>query len=235
MEIIFRIAPTVPLDPLPPCPLLRPEPDCSPPMISADHLDQVGPGFFAWHLYDPKVKADLFSTALFTPSGGFLVDPVPLGRTALGQLKAAGKIKGVIITNNNHLRACTQFAEHFSVPIFAHPGSFPEEGARFTAITDGVNICESLKVIALDGAVSGEIALQSTADAGALIMGDALIHFEPYGFTFLPPKYCLNQKKMRRSLRKLLNRDFERLFFAHGFPILSKANARLRNLLEADS
>lgn len=204
-------------------------------MISAGDLDQIGPGLFTWHLYDPNVKAELFSTAVFTPSGGFLVDPVPLDRIALGQLKAVGKIKGVIITNNNHLRACVQFAEHFSVPIFAHPGSFPEGGASFTPITGGVNICESLEVIALDGAVPGEIALESAADGGALIMGDALINFEPYGFTFLPPKYCLNHKEMRRSLRKLLNRNSERLFFAHGFPILSKVDARLRNLLEANS
>ena len=203
--------------------------------MSAADLDQVGPGLFIWHVYDPKLRADLFSTAIFTPAGGFLVDPIPLARAALDQLRAVGKINGVIITNSNHLRACGQFAEHFSVPIFTHPASFPEESARFSPVADAENICESLKVIAIDGAAPGEIVLESTADRGALIVGDALVNFEPYGFTFLPPKYCLNQKEMRRSLRRLLNRNTERLFFAHGFPILSQADARLRQLLDADS
>lgn len=235
MEIIFRIAPTVPPASSSPCPRPTIAPHSPRPMISACDLDQVGPGLFTWHIYDPKVRADLFSTAVFTPAGGFLIDPIPLDKGALGQLKATGKINGVIVTNSNHPRACGQFAEHFSVPIFAHPASFPEEPACFIPITDAVNVCEGLKAIAIDGAAPGEIVLELAVDSGALIMGDALINFEPHGFTFLPPKYCSDQKEMRRSLRKLLNRNAQRLFFAHGFPILSQADARLRQLLEADS
>jgi glyoxylase-like metal-dependent hydrolase (beta-lactamase superfamily II) len=65
-------------------------------------------------------------------------------------------------------------------------------------------------------------------------MGDALINFEPYGFTFLPAKYCSNQKQMRRSLRKLLDYKAERIFFAHGTPILAGASERLKSLLRDD-
>ena len=65
------------------------------------------------------------------------------------------------------------------------------------------------------------------------IIGDALINFAPYGFTFLPAKYCSNQKQMRQSLGKLLAYKAERMFFAHGLPILSAASERLRGLLES--
>jgi len=70
-------------------------------------------------------------------------------------------------------------------------------------------------------------------DGGTLIVGDALINFESYGFTFLPAKYCSNQKQMRRSLRKLLDYRAQRMLFAHGTPILSDASERLRGLLES--
>ena len=64
-----------------------------------------------------------------------------------------------------------------------------------------------------------------------MIMGDALINFEPYGFTFLPAKYCSNAKMMRRSLPKLLDYSFDRMLFAHGTPIVCGARQRLEELL----
>src|SRR2546428_1215040 len=96
-------------------------------MSSAAELQKVGSGLFLWQAYDPKIKAELFSTAIFTPSGYFLVDPIPLADPALDQLRDAGGVSGVVITNSNHWRASSQFAERFSVPIFAHPASFPEQ------------------------------------------------------------------------------------------------------------
>ena len=67
-----------------------------------------------------------------------------------------------------------------------------------------------------------------------MIVGDALINFEPYGFDFLPAKYCRDFKLMRRSLPKLLGYTFERMLFAHGTPILSGARAKLERLLAAN-
>jgi glyoxylase-like metal-dependent hydrolase (beta-lactamase superfamily II) len=64
-----------------------------------------------------------------------------------------------------------------------------------------------------------------------VIVGDALINFEPHGFDLLPPKYCTNQKRMIRSLRRLLDLDFKRIFFAHGNPIVTRARDRLASLL----
>ena len=68
-------------------------------------------------------------------------------------------------------------------------------------------------------------------DGGTMIMGDALINFEPYDFTLLPAKYCSNAKLMRRSLPKLLDYSFDRMLFAHGTPIVSGAWQRLEELL----
>ena len=86
-----------------------------------------------------------------------------------------------------------------------------------------------LAAITIEGAASGEMAFHFADSGGTLVVGDALINFEPYGFTMLPAKYCSNQKQMRGSLRQLLDWPFERLLFAHGSPILSSARARTRN------
>ena len=83
----------------------------------------------------------------------------------------------------------------------------------------------------IDGGPLGEMALHYVEDGGTMIIGDALINFDPYGFEFLPAKYCRNAKLMRRSLRKLLDFSFDRMLFAHGTPILSDARTRLEQLL----
>jgi len=214
-------------------------------MAIACELVQVAPSLLIWQSYDPALKADLFSTAITTRNGSFLVDPIPLAHAALAQLFNAGSVSGVIVTNSNHLRASADFADRFSVPIFAHAETFPGQAFPGTKVRqsdglvrwrvgDGSKICDELAVIGIDGAAAGEIVLHYAPNGGTLITGDALINFEPYGFTFLPRKYCSNEKQMRRSLRKLLARKTERMLFAHGLPILSRAGERLQQLLNAD-
>ena len=203
-------------------------------MAIACELVQVAPSLLIWQTYDPALKTDLFSTAITTRSGSFLVDPILLADAALAQLLKAGSVSGVIVTNSNHLRASADFAARFSVPIFANAETFPDQAFPGTKVGDGGKICDELAVIGIEGAAAGEIVLHSAPNGGTLITGDALINFEPYGFTFLPRKYCSNEKQMRRSLRKLLAHKTDRMLFAHGPPILSRAGERLQQLLDAD-
>jgi hypothetical protein len=184
-------------------------------MPVAEELEQVAPGIWIWRLYDPAVKADLFSTAIETGRGIYLVDPVPLAANAISELNDLGSIAGIVVTNENHERAAEDFARQFQVQLYDHSRAGP-----------------GLHAIPIDGAPAGEIAVYCDAAGGTLIIGDALINFEPYGFALLPPKYCPSAKLMRKSLPKLLDYSFERMLFAHGAPILSGARQRLEQLLE---
>ncbi len=204
-------------------------------MQPASDFDRIASNIAIWHEYDSAVKAELYSTCLGTSRGTYLIDPIPLESEALYELIASNSVAGIIVTNGNHHRASAKFAEEFSVPLFGLTGSFPNKAVReLKSVTDGDEISEGLRAIGIEGAADGEIALHYAPDGGTFIIGDALINFEPYGFTFLPAKYCSNQKQMRRSLRKLLDYKAERILFAHGTPILSGANERLRGLLNSD-
>ena len=204
-------------------------------MTAATDLDKVAADLFIWQAYDPAVKADLSSSAIVTAHGIFVIDPIPLRKAPLAQLHGQVVIAGVIVTNANHLRASCQFAEQFSVPILALRAVFPDRTPpQFSQLADGDKICDELNVIGVEGAVAGEIVLHCASGDGTLVMGDALINFQPYGFTFLPGKYCSNEKEMRRSLRKLVACKSERMLFAHGLPILSKASDRLHQLVNGD-
>ena len=200
--------------------------------MSGVEIHQVLPRISVWQRYDPAVKADLFSTALLTDIGLYLVDPILLPPDDVRALGSEREIAGIVVTNANHARSAAAHSETFAAPIFAHRDTFPElKGGELKEVQDGSVVRGDLEIIEIPGAAAGEIAIYAAADGGTIIVGDALINFEPYGFTFLPAKYCENQKRMRTSLRKLLAHPAGRLLFAHGMPILKEATARLRELL----
>jgi glyoxylase-like metal-dependent hydrolase (beta-lactamase superfamily II) len=203
--------------------------------VQTPDFHQLLPGLWAWQSYDSTVKADLFSSAIRTSAGTYIVDPIALPEADLGRLFERALVAGIIVTNANHPRASSAYSDRFSAPIFGDAQSFPDlKPARFAEAKKGAAIGGELEVIEIEGAVAGEIALYHASNGGTLIVGDTLVNFEPYGFSFLPRKYCLNEKQMRNSLPQLLARPAERLLFAHGTPILSGASQRLQQLLCQD-
>jgi len=204
-------------------------------MRPAPDFDRIAFNVAIWHDYDREVKAELYSTSLTTSEGMYVIDPIPLEKEALDELIGSDRVAGIVVTNSNHHRISAQFGERFSAPIFARCEAFPDKAAQqFRRVADGDEICNGLRVIGIEGAAAGELILHYPSNSGTLIVGDTLINFEPYGFTFLPMKYCSNAKEMRRSLQKLLDYKAERMLFAHGMPILSGASDRLRALLDSD-
>jgi hypothetical protein len=195
-------------------------------MPIAPEIEPVALGVAIWRFYDPSVKADLFSTALEASSGTYLFDPIPLAPVAMADLGRMAKVAGIIVTNENHERAAAQFAETFEVPIFLEPTT--TTAGRGIAPTSENGFPSELTFVRIEGGPPGEIAIHS---GETMIIGDSLINFEPSGFAFLPPKYCTDAKVMQRSLTKLLDYSFKRMFFAHGLPILTGARERLGQLI----
>jgi len=205
-------------------------------MPVACDLYQPFSGLFVWQYYDAKIKAELCSSAILASGKIYLVDPILLEASQLDRLRQKAPPAGIIVTNANHVRASAYYSKELSVPILAQRATFQgKKPSQFVAIAGGRKICAELEVIAIEGAVAGEIALYDPLKGGTFIVGDALINFEPSGFTVLPRKYCLNERQLRQSLWERLTRPAERMLFAHGTPILSEANTHLRRLLESDS
>ena len=201
-------------------------------MPRAEEVDEVSPGIFVWQAYDSNVKADLFSTALETHAGTYVVDPIPMESDGLAILRAHRRAAGIFVTNANHARAAAEFVETFSIPIYVHDElRASPDFLQATWVQDGEVLSPGLTAVAINGGPAGETALHYDDNGGTMVLGDALINFEPHGFGLLPAKYCLDANLMRRSLGKLLDYAFDRMLFAHGTPILSGARARVEQLL----
>jgi metallo-beta-lactamase superfamily protein len=229
MVIILRIASTVPaLHLRPPKRFLRGPflPPIMLPMPRASEIEPVAEGLCIWRCYDPSVKADLFATALDTASGTYLIDPIPLAPEAMADLEDRTTVAGIIVTNENHVRAAAEFGERFKAPIYLD--TTVASALRGIAPVRANGFPSEMTAIAIEGGPAGEIAIHYEK---TIVIGDALINFEPYRFALLPPKYCTDAKLMRRSLAKLLDYSFDRMLFAHGLPILARASDQLELLL----
>jgi hypothetical protein len=194
-------------------------------------FSRISPSYAIWHIYNSKIKAELFSTALVAGNELTIIDPIALPSAHQTRLKSLGRVARIVITNANHARDAATFARFYSAPIFAPPelnAELPHRHSLHDALVIG-----PLRAIRIEGAADGEFALYHPDDTGTLIVGDALINFDPHGFTLLPRKYCSNQKQMIRSLHKFLDLDFARIFFAHGSPIMIRARHRLESLLNS--
>jgi hypothetical protein len=199
-------------------------------MKPAAEFHQVTNDLVVWQAYEPEVKAELTACAVRSPHGWVFIDPIPLEVVAMGELTASTRVVGIVLTNGNHERAAAVYRERFSAPVFAHSEAAAEFSLKIDEhLAGGATVLETLRVITIQGAAKGEIALHGT---NTVIVGDALINLEPYGFTFLPDKYCLDAKQMRGSLRKLLQFPFQVMTFAHGLPLVSGAKQRLEQLLQ---
>jgi glyoxylase-like metal-dependent hydrolase (beta-lactamase superfamily II) len=199
-------------------------------MAYATELIAVSPRYSIWQAYHKTVKAELFSTAIQTADADLIIiDPIETSQRAGRQLQQLGRLSTIVVTNSNHARETRAFAAAHDASIFA-PSELVEELPGSHRLSDQL-VVHDLLVIAVEGAAPGEFALYDTREDGSLVVGDALINFEPYGFATLPRKYCTNEKQMLRSLRALLDLKFSRIFFAHGTPITTHGHDRLAALL----
>ncbi len=199
------------------------------------------PGAWAlalWQAYDPANKVDLHAIAVaVTGSGLYFVDPIPLRPAALSLLldqTADTPPAGVLVTNGNHARAAAEFARRFGVPICATAAAADAAGlAAGVTIpeTGGAVFAGAFEAVPLAGAAAGEMAFHRADGGGLVVVGDALIHLPSHGFAVLPDKYCGHPGELRRSLTRLAEHHFSTMTFAHGEPLVGRADERLRTLL----
>ena len=169
-------------------------------------LHDHGDGFFTWHAYDPSCKAELWSTAYIYPEGTILFDPIDWPKdTPLPKSPVH-----IVKTNSNHDRMAEVLKNSLQ-------GRLAEKVQGFEAIS-------------LPGAGENETAYFHNASR-SLIIGDALINLSPDPLMLLPAKYCTNPDLLKNSLKRLLELPTQRIFFAHGAPILQDGVGRLRTVI----
>jgi glyoxylase-like metal-dependent hydrolase (beta-lactamase superfamily II) len=186
---------------------------------------QITSDLFVWHGYNPECKTDCTSTAIRTPDGFVLIDPVRLEEQAIERMVSDDKVVAVLLTNGNHLRGSLYEKERLDVPIYAPSGAesmIPVD----RVVSDGELLWETLRAIALPGGSPGETAYHAP---GVLVIGDAVTNLD--GLQVLPEKYCADLPVLLNSLRAIRPLQFEIACFAHGLPIVGKARQKFTSIV----
>lgn len=187
-------------------------------------MDWIGGEIAIWRGFDSVVRCDCGSTAVLTSRGWVIFDPLALSGDAWAEILDVANVHAIALTNGNHQRDSLPLKKTLQVSIHAPESARGEIDADFW-LKNGEALA-GFSLVDLPGATPGESAW---CDGRRLVLGDALIHFDQ--LEFLPDKYCTNPAELRKSVRKLLDLDFDSVFFAHGLPLLTHAHEKIAALL----
>ena len=194
-----------------------------------------------------EIVADIFTWAWFSephgynfnghllrhPDGNLCIDPVEPGEGVLEQIAREG-VARILLTNRNHSRAADAVRARTAARTAIHPDDAAHARGQGAEIDDELRVGDEigpLEVIGASGKSPGEVALY-WRERRILILGDAVIGNPPGSCGLLSERVMDDPARLRMSVRKLLDLDFETLLVGDGEAILGGAKARLEELVD---
>lgn len=187
---------------------------------------EILPGIHVWSKWSEDKGLFFNGHRIETPDGAVVTDPVDPGTDeARNAILDLGAPAAIVVLNRHHLRAAEWLRRATRAPIWmAEPEAEAVEVAVDRKLRDEDRVCGELRVIALPGKTPGEIALLREADGGQLIVGDTLIGRPAGALSLLPDDKLEDPRRLRRSLRNLIDERFDALLVGDGVSILSDAD-----------
>ena len=167
------------------------------------------------------------------PGGNICIDPVEPTEDGMDALVREG-VAWIILTNRNHSRAANRMRADTGARTVIHADDADHARNQETELDDALQVGGTvgpLEVVDASGKSPGEVALL-WRDRGILIVGDAIIGTPPGQCGLLPERVMDDPARLRASVRRLLDLDFDILLVGDGEPILQNAKARLKELVE---
>ena len=164
--------------------------------------------------------------------GNLCIDPVQPNDETLEEITRRGVAK-ILLTNRNHSRAANAIRSHTGARTLIHPADAAHartQGAEIDAELEVGAKAGPLTVVAAPGKSPGEVALH-WAERKLLVVGDVVIGNPPGSCGLLREKVMDDPARLRRSVRALVELEFDTLLVGDGTCILEDAKRRLRELV----
>ena len=167
------------------------------------------------------------------PEGNLCIDPVAPGDADLAEIVRMG-VTSILLTNRNHSRAANVVRARTGARTFIHPDDAAHAKSQGAEIDGELNVGAQvgpLTIVAAPGKSPGEVALH-WPERALLIVGDAVIGHPPGRCGLLREKVMDDPGRLRQSVCKLLDLEFDTLLFGDGASILHDAKLRLKELVD---
>ena len=200
-------------------------------------MREILSGIFTWGATYADRPWDLNGYAIKLDEGTVLVDPPAPGEDDWPGFDALKPIAKIILTNRDHVRDAALFRARYDARLVAGVDEVAQfaPGAIDEPVREGDLIAGALRVIHLPGKSPGEIGLYfdpahhavSREHGGILLLGDAIIGHPPGALGLIPESKLDDPAQLRRSLRKLLDYNFDVLLLCDGQPVLSGGKSKV--------
>jgi glyoxylase-like metal-dependent hydrolase (beta-lactamase superfamily II) len=186
-------------------------------------MREIRPGIFHWTAFHEGIGVDVSS--YYVASARALIDPM-LPPEGLDELARTQPPERILLTNRHHYRHSARFVDEFGCTLMCHEAGLHEfeggpavEGFRF-----GDEVAPGISALEVDAICDEETALHIESGEGILAFADAIICRKGV-LGFVPDRYMGDDPEgvkqgVRTAVKRLLDRKFDSLLFAHGLPML---------------
>jgi glyoxylase-like metal-dependent hydrolase (beta-lactamase superfamily II) len=204
-------------------------------------MREILPGIFTWGSTYADRPWDLNGYAITLQGCTVLVDPPAPEQDDWRNFDALKQIAKIVLTNRDHVRDAQSFRTRYGARFVAGTDEVTQLAplAIDEPVREGDMLAGSLCVIHLPGKSPGEIGLYfdpaqhliSRQLGGILLLGDAIIGHPPGALGLIPEHKLDDPAKLKQSLRKVLDYDFDVLLLCDGKPVLSGGKLKLTEFL----
>jgi glyoxylase-like metal-dependent hydrolase (beta-lactamase superfamily II) len=204
-------------------------------------MREILPGIITWGSTYANRPWDLNGYAIKLDAGTVLVDPPAPADDEMPSLDAVKPIAKIVLTNRDHVRDAEWCRTRWGAALGAGANEVGQLAPLTIdeAVREGDPIGGALRVIDLPGKSAGEIGLYfdparhavSSQMGGILLLGDAIIGNPPGALSLIPTPELDNPARLKRSLRKVLDYDFEVLLLCDGNAVLTGAKREVAGFL----
>ncbi|HEV8258317.1 MAG TPA: MBL fold metallo-hydrolase [Casimicrobiaceae bacterium] len=196
-------------------------------------MHEIVPDVLTWTWFSEPHGYNFNSYLVRHGEGNLCIDPVPPSDECLADIAKIGSAK-ILLTNRNHSRAANAVRARTGARTLIHPDDAAHARSQGAEIDGPLNVGQKvgpLMIVAVPGKSPGEIALH-WPERKLLIVGDAVIGNPPGRCGLLREKVMDDPARLKRSVRNLLDLDFDALLFGDGASILHDAKMRLKELVD---
>jgi glyoxylase-like metal-dependent hydrolase (beta-lactamase superfamily II) len=196
-------------------------------------MQEIVPGIFTWPWFSERHGYNFNGYLVCAAAGNICIDPVELDAPGLDAIARLGVLH-IVLTNRNHVRAANVVRARTGAATAIHPDDAAHARGQGAIIDGDLQVGQHvgpLVVIGVSGKSPGEVAFH-WPQRRLLVVGDAVIGNPPGYCGLLPDPVIDDPPRLRASVRRLLDLDFDTLLVGDGSCIMTGARNRLQELVE---